>query len=744
MKSLDSRTQPETHDLSARREKPKRHRVKPLSPVVKRVFGKGSGGSGKSGGRRSGDGCKIKIINNLDKSIQSYVHLNLKTTQRFEDVLQDLGQVVKLKDARRMYTTWGQEVKSFSQLRNDFYETDTFYLCTGEQTTVRGAKVSREEAHRGVEDKRLNKILRRHNSEPLLQVKEKKPLTTRSRAESVSDVSAPKSASEKSKVKVSLLGRVRTFYKPSKDMPVQYLPPEKRLKLDWVHGYRGVDVYRNLWVLPSGELLYYVAAVAVLLNRHTDSQRHYTEHSEDILCMDLHPSRHIVASGQRAGPGSRGASVRVWGAERLDTLHVFGSRELRVGVAAVSFSKMNQGAYLLAVDAGDEHLLTVWTWHNEQILGKVATHQDHVYGAKFHPMDNNLIITHGKHHLTFWNKRRDGIFDSVDVFGTSSARTVLAVEFEPGGDLITGDSDGFITTWTIDNEGKYYKRVDFEAHSSAVTSLLLLSEVTLLSGGEGDRRICAWDCSEQYTKRAETRLPEAAGGIRTLCPQRINTNDGNVYAGTVKNMILEGSIMRRFNTVVFGHSKHLWALAGCNDDDCFITAGYDKLVVKWNDHHKVIWKSPIGSEAVSCAIHPLDTVVAVGSIDGYLSVFKLSDGSQIGSFRVCGQPLSSLSYSPGGDMLAVGAQTGSVYPYKVGRDGTVYVKFGPMQGTQPLTQLDWSTDGECLQAVTVDHELILWNKRSLTKEKFQFNLRDKNWASYTCTVGYPVLVPDAS
>ena len=61
----------------------------------------------------------------------------------------------------------------------------------------------------------------------------------------------------------------------------------------------------------------------------------------------------------------------------------------------------------------------------------------------------------------------------------------------------------------------------------------------------------------------------------------------------------------------------------------------------------------------------------------------------------------------GGDMLAIGAQTGSIYPYKVGRDGAVYVKFGPMQGTQPLTQLDWSVDGEYMRTVTSQHELII-------------------------------------
>jgi echinoderm microtubule-associated protein-like 1/2 len=49
------------------------------------------------------------------------------------------------------------------------------------------------------------------------------------------------------------------------------------------HGYRGIDARRNLWVLPSGELLYYVAAVAVLLDREEETQRHYTGHTEDIM-----------------------------------------------------------------------------------------------------------------------------------------------------------------------------------------------------------------------------------------------------------------------------------------------------------------------------------------------------------------------------------------------------------------------------------------------------------------------------
>ncbi|XP_037076914.1 echinoderm microtubule-associated protein-like CG42247 [Pollicipes pollicipes] len=880
MQTLERRTQPGSQEVTTRHYKPRRHRVKPLSPVLRRGFktgaGAGSGDTNGKTGRRSGDGRIIKIVSNTDHSVQSRVLLNLKTTQPFEDVLADLGQVVRVKDASKMYTTWGQEVKSFSQLRNDFPETDTFYLAGGGPTAIRGTKVAADPAFRTIVDqKQETALLRRYNSEPAMQVGSRKAAPARGRADSASDGTGARggagarSAAEKARIRVSLLGQTRSLYRPTKEPRRDSMPPDRRLKLEWAYGYRGADSRHNLWVLPSGELLYYVATVAVLLNRRSDTQRHYTDHTEDIQCMDVHPSKHVVASGQRAGTGSLFGAVRVWGVDRLDTLHLFSGRELQLGVSGLAFSLRNQGAHLLAVDAGEEHLMSVWTWHNQQLLGRVATHQDPVFGAKFHPMDNNLIVTHGKDHLTFWTRRRDGIFDATDLFAGSTRKTVLSVAFEAGGDLITGDSEGFITTWTIDNNGDYRKKLDFEAHSCAVTALLLLSEVTLLSGGERDRKICAWDCEHGYSKRAETRLPEAAGSIRTLCPQRVGTNDGNIYVGTIRNMILEGSMMRRFNTVVFGHSKQLSGLATCNEEvsfvtagsdrvvakwsaqrkliwkspahscavtallllsevtllsggerdrkicawDCehgyskraetrlpeaagsirtlcpqrvgtndgniyvgtirnmilegsmmrrfntvvfghskqlsglatcneevsFVTAGSDRVVAKWSAQRKLIWKSPVSSEAVSCSVHPLDTVVAVGSADGHLYVYKLSDGTQIGSFRVCGQSLNCVSYSPGGDMLAIGAQTGSVYPFKVGRDGMIYVKFGPMQGSHPITQLDWSVDGEYLQTVTSGHELVYWSKRSLSKEKSPYHLRDKHWATQTCTVGYHVL-----
>ena len=60
-----------------------------------------------------------------------------------------------------------------------------------------------------------------------------------------------------------------------------------------------------------------------------------------IRSMDLHPSREMVASGQRAGRSRKTqAHIHIWSTETLLTLYVFGMGELDAGVSAVAFSQL--------------------------------------------------------------------------------------------------------------------------------------------------------------------------------------------------------------------------------------------------------------------------------------------------------------------------------------------------------------------------------------------------------------------
>ncbi|EAT35090.1 AAEL012717-PA [Aedes aegypti] len=697
-----------------------------------------------SGSLKPSAGRVIRIINSHDHSVQCRVLLNLRTSQPFEEVLEDLGQVLKMIGAKKMYTSSGQEVRSFSQLRNEFAEVDTFYLSNTPSLPVGAlgpgvippspARRSRSRLGGSVPDD-LSKTARqraRSKSRPRVLYAPENELVRASSDYPLLD------AMKEEPTRITIRGLRRTFYPPLHHPPVDNSPPDKKLSLFWVHGYRGIDSKRNLWVLPSGELLYYVAAVAVLYDREEEAQRHYTGHTEDIMCMEVHPSRELVGSGQRAGRDRKSqAHVRIWSTESLQTLYVFGMGELDSGVIAVAFSQLNGGSYILAVDAGRESILSVWQWQWGHLLGKVATLQEGIWGATFHPLDDNLLITHGKGHLAFWHRRKDGFFEKTDIIKPPSRTFVTCVQFEPDGDVITADSDGFITIYSVDADGAYFVRMEFEAHNKAIACLVMLSEGTLISGGEKDRKIAAWDSLQNYKRITDIKLPESAGGVRSIYPQRPGRNDGNIYVGTTRNNILEGSLQRRFNQVIFGHGKQLWALASHPDDEVFATGGHDKYVALWR-RHKLIWTSSVGYEIISLAFHPYGAALAAGSSEGHLIVINAENGATMLTIRVCGSPLNCVEFNQVGDMIAIGSQNGSIYLFRVSRDGFSYKKINKIRGSQPLTHLDWSSEGNFLQTVTIDFDLLFWDVKSLSPEKSPIAMKDVKWMTNNSTVGFLV------
>ena len=106
-------------------------------------------------------------------------------------------------------------------------------------------------------------------------------------------------------------------------------------------------------------------------------------------------------------------------------------------------------------------------------------------------------------------------------------------------------------------------------------------------------------------------MPSSEGSGRTLYPQWPTRNDGNVYIGTSSNIILEGSLQRKFNMVIYGHTKPITSVSTHPSDASFVTVGSDKMVVKWR-RSKLIWKSQLQSVCLSVCHHPGGAVVAVG------------------------------------------------------------------------------------------------------------------------------------
>ena len=136
------------------------------------------------------------------------------------------------------------------------------------------------------------------------------------------------------------------------------------------------------------------------------------------------------------------------------------------------------------------------------------------------------------------------------------------------------------------------------------------------------------------------------GSVRNIYPQRPGRNDGNIYVGTTKNIILEGSMQRRFNPIIFGHSRQLWGLAVHPDDELFATGGHDKYVILWKKH-KPLWSTMVNFECISLSFHPFGYALAIGTTEGHLLIMNTETGANSTTIRICGSPLNALGYNPG-------------------------------------------------------------------------------------------------
>ena len=70
------------------------------------------------------------------------------------------------------------------------------------------------------------------------------------------------------------------------------------MKNSYVNRYRGYDCRDNVFCLKSGEIVYHVAALGIVLNTEQNQQRFYNCHTDDILCLAVSPDMTLVATGQ--------------------------------------------------------------------------------------------------------------------------------------------------------------------------------------------------------------------------------------------------------------------------------------------------------------------------------------------------------------------------------------------------------------------------------------------------------------
>ena len=154
--------------------------------------------------------------------------------------------------------------------------------------------------------------------------------------------------------------------------------PQARLRLDWIYGYRGHQCRQNVQYLASGEIVYFVAAAAVVYDPTKKQQRHFIEHTDDIISLTTHPDMKIVATGEIGSS----PVIYIWDSESLVIQSVLSGNH-SAGITAMAFS--SSGNLLGSIDLAATSTFCIYDWRRGKILAKHSMETERVFDIKFKP-----------------------------------------------------------------------------------------------------------------------------------------------------------------------------------------------------------------------------------------------------------------------------------------------------------------------------------------------------------------------
>ena len=533
-------------------------------------------------------------------------------------------------------------------------------------------------------------------------------------------------------------------------------PPSEHLDLAFVHGYRGWDCRNNLSYADNADcIIYHVAALGIVLNTRTQTQVLNHEHDDDILCLTVHPEGHIVASGEIG----KFPKIVIWDANTgVSIRSITGHKK---GVSHLSFA--NMGKMLVSCGMDDDRTVMVHDTHNGTLLGKGKAGRGVDIYALALAMSSQNFVTGGKNHVKFWelpsNSSSTGVelSSKTGIYNLKSvkARTVCSATFL-GVDAVTGMNDGSILLWKDRSNTKA-----IPGHQGAVTAMTAFSTPNsngqinngggkfrsldaresgprILSGGK-DGFIHMWDI--QFNKVWSLNLNESTPTSSGPQIQSLSARNNNVLIGTKAAEIYECSILGGSDICrhVAGHYQEraeVWGLDVHPKLPYFVTAGDDMTVRLWDGklfrlEHCVTMEA----KCRAVAYHPDGSQIAVAFYDGKLQVFS-EDLKRVAAKVIVSSSWSQcLAYSPDGQILAVGCHDNVIYLLET----KSYACLAKCKGHHSfITGLDFSEDGRVLQSVSGDYELLFWNARTGRQICSPTDVRDAEWRTITCTLGWSV------
>ncbi|XP_006814808.2 echinoderm microtubule-associated protein-like 6, partial [Saccoglossus kowalevskii] len=508
--------------------------------------------------------------------------------------------------------------------------------------------------------------------------------------------------------------------------------PSEGIKLEFIHGYRGYDCRNNLFYTQNAEVVYHVAAAAIIYDKTKHSQRFYLEHTDDILCLCIHPLKDIVATGQVG----RDPTIHVWDVNDLKTLSILKGEHQR-GVCAVDFS--GDGKKLASVGLDDNHTIVIWDWKKGAKLATTRGHKDKIYVIKWNPHAEDKLVTVGVKHIKFWTVAGGGLTSKRGTFGNvGKLDTMMCATFGKSPEVTyTGGANGAVYIWqdvTLSKTVKAHEGPCFAMHSL---------DKGFVTGGK-DGVVGLWDDSfERCLKTYAIKRTSLAQNTRGLLfkdnpPVRsVILGHGHILVGTQGGDIMEIEKSGPISILTQGHKEgEIWGLATHPTMERCATVSDDCTLRVWDigKDHRLVGGKILQSAARACGYSPDGKAIAVGFKNGRFCVVNADTFEEIATFQHRKENISDIKFSPDpGKYLAVSSHDNFVDIYNIMNSKRV----GTCKGASSyVTHLDWDKRGKLIMLNSGAKEQLFFEaprgKRQTVRNE---EILKMDWDTWTCVLG---------
>lgn len=525
------------------------------------------------------------------------------------------------------------------------------------------------------------------------------------------------------------------------------------LTLDYVYGYNGKNAYNNLFYgKEDGKIVYCIAGTAVVSTPASKTQKFFVGHNEDILCLAVHPSQPIVATGQLDPKGKGTPYICIWNESNCELVRKITFHDR--GVCALAFSP--DGRYLVSIGNDDSHTLAIWNWEeekakkgkNEPIVDQMCSKAP-VYGITFNKISHDSdeskgryeFVTTGEKMLKVWtasaldNKEKKNRVLTSRMPSTYSKSKIVVKHFNGVACL----KDNVFVVGT--EAGHLYKVKDtdllkfWQAHEGAVGAVCSAGENFASVGEDGKVRLWSEECKEV----ASFDLVALTGRTKAECHgQSLDYKNGKLLVGLVSNSIVEiDTSSSSVTEIISGHSDEVWALAIHPTQPFAVTGAHDKTLRVWNYHTKEQVKEkilPLKSNVRSAAFSDDGKYLAIGQWTGKVALVEFDSWNIVWNNKIGKETVDSLSFSGDGTLLACGSWDQFIHVINIPDGKPKCVCKGH---TSSILMLNFSADSKYIMSNSRDYEILFWNAND-GKRINKSEVADTKWTHWNCFLGWSV------